>query len=193
MKILIIDNGTSYLAQLKKLIDGLVDVISYSEIAEKNDEYFEQFNAIVLSGGHSFPVTGNETALQSEIYLIKNIHKPIFGICYGFELIAHTFGAKLEQLKNKEHGIIDIEVIQQNDIFQNILSFKVFESHRWVVQEPLDDLLVLAKSKNGVEAIKHKTYPIYAVQFHPEMFIDETCGDEIFNNFLNSLKVASSV
>ena len=38
--------------------------------------------------------------------------------------------------------------------------------------------------KDGIEAIRHKTYLIYGVQFHPEMFVDKTCGDEIFHNFL---------
>lgn len=192
MKTLIIDNGTTYLEQLKKLIDGSIEVITYSEIVEKGNDYFEQFDVVILSGGHSFSVVGNEGILYTEMSLIKNLNKPIFGICYGFELIADTFGAKLVRMENKEHGILDIEVVKQDDIFQKIPNFKVFENHRWVVQEVSDDLLVLAKSKDGVEAIKHKTRPIYGVQFHPEMFVDQTCGNEIFNSFVASVKSTKS-
>lgn len=185
MIILIIDNGTSYLPQLKKLINDEVEVISYSQITKKSDDYFKHFDAVILSGGHSVPVVKNEIKLGAEVYLIKNIKKPIFGICYGFEIIASTFGANLEQMKNKEHGILDIKVVIQDDIFKNIPNFKVFESHRWVVKEMSKDLIPLARSKDGVEAIKHINLPIYGVQFHPEILVDQTCGDEIFRNFIS--------
>ena len=186
MKILVIDNGTSYLNQLKSLLSGAsLDVINYSEINQANSE---SFDAIILSGGHNFPVNGNEYRLEKEMNLVRNSNKPIFGICFGFELIASMFGAKLELMENKEHGILDIQVIKSDKIFLKIPNFQVFESHRWVVKKPVHDLIALAQSKDGIEAIKHRTRPIYAAQFHPEMFTDKTCGDEIFHNFLNLVK-----
>lgn len=186
MKILVIDNGTSYLNQLKNLLsDTSLEVINYSEINQANSE---NFDAIILSGGHDFPVSGNGYRLEKEINLITDSKKPIFGICFGFELIASIFGAKLELMENKEHGILDIQVIEPDKIFLKIPNFQVFESHRWVIKKPAHDLIALAQSKDGIEAIKHRIHPIYAVQFHPEMFTDKTCGDEIFRNFLNLVK-----
>lgn len=183
MKILVIDNGTSYLSQLENLLSGhTFQVIKYSEIKDSNPN---DFNAIVLSGGHDFPVDENDKKLQKEINLIKNSTKPILGICFGFEVIAHTLGAKLELMRLKEHGILDIQVVKPDKIFLNISNFKVFESHRWVVKEPVSEMVVLANSKDGVEAFRHKTKPIYAVQFHPEIFVEKSCGDEIFYNFLS--------
>lgn len=189
MKVLIIDNGTSYLAQLKKLLSNCeAEVVSYLDIPPLRS--MEQFDAVILSGGHNFPVIGNESRLEREMSLIKNINKPVFGICYGFELIASVYGAKLEEMQEKEKGILDIEAVG-DDIMRNIPNFKVFESHRWVVKEIGEEFVVLAKSKDGIEAIKHKTRPIYGVQFHPEMFLEKTCGDEIFKNFLNLCRVSS--
>jgi len=186
MKILIIDNGTSYLSQLENLLsDHSYQVVKYSEIDSINTDTFD---ATILSGGHDFPVKGNEEKLQKEIDFVKNSKKPIFGICFGFEIIASAFGAKLELMKSKERGIIDIEILEPDEIFSNIPNFQVFESHRWVVKEPASELIALASSRDGIEAIKHKTKPIYAVQFHPEVFVKKTCGDEIFQNFLNSIK-----
>jgi anthranilate/para-aminobenzoate synthase component II len=46
------------------------------------------------------------------------------------------------------------------------------------------------RSKDGIEAIKHRTRPIYGVQFQPEKFIEPTCGRDIFNNFLKLEKEA---
>lgn len=102
-------------------------------------------------------------------------------------MIANVFKAELNLMENKEKGIVDIEVIEQDKLFSNIPNFKVFESHRWVVQDAGDNLKALAKSRDGIEVIKHKILPIHAVQFHPEMFVEETCGDEIFNNFLKTI------
>ena len=106
MKILIIDNGTSYLSQLENLLSGhTLKVAKCSEIETVNSE---DFDAVVLSGGHDFPVIGNGERLRREIDLVKNSMKPIFGICFGFEVIAQTFGAQLKLMKSKEHGILDI-------------------------------------------------------------------------------------
>jgi len=45
----------------------------------------------------------------------------------------------------------------------------------------------MIKSRDGFEVIKHSTKPVYGFQFHPEMFEDKTCGDEIFKNTLGLL------
>ncbi|MCX6735898.1 MAG: gamma-glutamyl-gamma-aminobutyrate hydrolase family protein [Candidatus Parcubacteria bacterium] len=186
MKFLLIDNGTSYLSQLKNLLSGYsFQVIKYFELSSIN---IDDFDVIILSGGHRLPIEGNEGLFCEEITLVKNSKQPIFGICFGFEIIAHAFGAKLERMQNKEHNIIDIKINEPDSIFLDILNFQVFENHRWVVREVPENLMVLAVSKDGIEAIKHKTKPIYAVQFHPEMFVEKTCGDEIFCNFLRTIK-----
>lgn len=186
MKILIIDNGTSYLEKVQNLLFGHnFETIKFSEV---NLDKVDSFDAVILSGGHDFPVLGNENLLEKEINFVKNYKKPIFGVCFGFELIANAFGAKLELMENREKGIIEIEVIEPDEIFLNIKKFNVFESHRWIIKETGDSLEPLAKSKDGIEAIKHKILPIYGVRFHPEMFTEITCGDEIFYNFLNSIK-----
>lgn len=181
MRVLIIDNGTCYLSQLKNLLfDHVFQVIEYSKIDSVDSG---DFDTAVLSGGHDFPVYGNDARLKKEIDFVKNFPKSIFGICFGFEIIASVFGAKLELMQNKEQGILDIQIVDPAEIFLKTSSFQVFESHRWVVKEPTDELVVLARSKDGIEAVKHKTRPIYAVQFHPEMFIEKFYGDEIFCNF----------
>jgi GMP synthase-like glutamine amidotransferase len=186
MKILIVDNGTSYLPQLITLLgDNIFHVVKYSEISFVIDN---DFDAIVLSGGHDFSVSGNEDMFRKEMDFVKNSNKPIFGICLGFEIIASAFGAKLELMEKKERGILDIQITKPDEIFVNIPNFQVFESHRWVIKDPVDEFIVLACSKDGIEAIKHKTKSIYAVQFHPEMFVEKTCGNEIFHNFLYSIK-----
>jgi GMP synthase (glutamine-hydrolysing) len=184
MKALIIDNGTSYLRQLQELLRGhSVEVLPYWRLTEGVP--LANCDVVILSGGHLFPVLGNEINLQNEISFVKMAAVPVFGICYGFQVIARAFGATLEKMERKEHGILEIAVSQQDPLFKGISSFKVFESHRWVIRESAPELMALARSVDGIEVIRHASRPIYGVQFHPEMFVDRTCGDEIFHNFLS--------
>lgn len=185
MKILIIDNGSSYLNKIKETIsETSFDVEPFSNI---DLEKIKNYDGVILSGGHDFPVVGNENKLADEIELIKNINKPILGICFGFELIAHIYKSELTRSKEKEKGILDLEILQNDPIFNNLSNLKVYESHRWIVRNVGEDLLALAKSEDGIEVIKHKYRPIYGVQFHPEMFADYTCGQTIIKNFLDQI------
>ncbi len=90
-----------------------------SEYSKINIADVKNFDALVLSGGHDFSVKGNEDRVQREIDLVKNFTKPIFGICFGFEIIAGVFGATLERMGNKEKGVIDIELVEPDELFLN--------------------------------------------------------------------------
>ncbi len=184
MKLLIINNATKHLGEIEKLLGShthIYDIAEYGDIPESD---LDKYDAFILSGGSLFSVEGNGEILHKEIKLIQNSTKPIFGICFGFELIAHVFGAKLEYMEAKENGVLDIDVLVPDDLFLGIDKFSVYEAHRFVVRESPPELMILAKSKDGVEAVKHTSLPIYGVQFHPEVFIDQVAGKEIFENFL---------
>ena len=185
MNILLIDNGTIRIIELQKLLQGNnVTTIKFGDIKPSENE---KFDLIILSGSSQFPVLGNEQLYQNELSLIRNTNIPLVGICLGFELICYAYGGKLRELENKEKGIIEIQVTNPNGIFSGLPNFQVYESHQWTIDELPDELIEIAKSKNGVEVIKYKNRKIYGFQFHPEMFVEKTCGDEIFNNLLATL------
>lgn len=146
------------------------------------------FDLIILSGGHTLPVIGNEDKFEKEIELIQNADIPILGICLGFELIAHAFGSTLRGLKNKEEGIVEIYPTMASPLFDGVESFQVYEKHRWVVDMIADELVELARSEDGIEMVRHNSATIYGFQFHPEMFVLETVGDEIFRNFIKEVE-----
>lgn len=182
MKILIVDNGSSYLNALKQLVsDHELTTRKYDEIIPRGNL---DYDLIILSGGHQFPVIGHEDIFKKEIDLIKIANIPVLGICLGFELIAHSYGATLLQQVEKEKSILKINQVSQDSIFDNLRDISVFESHRWVVTKTGADLIPLADSKDGIEIIRHKDKLIYGFQFHPEMFVDQTQGDELFANFI---------
>lgn len=182
MKILIVDNGSSYLSKLKSLTSAhSVTVQKYSVV---KSSHASGYDLIILSGGHTIPVVGNEAEFAGEIDLIQNSQTPILGICLGFELIAYSYGATLKQMTVKEKGLLHISKITTDPVFEGLADLTVFESHRWVVTTVGDQLLPLAGSVDGTEIIKHKDKLIYGFQFHPEMFRVESEGDELFANFI---------
>ena len=122
---------------------------------------------------------------KEEINLIKNTYIPIIGICEGCQLIAYSFGSTLEFVENKIKGIKQIEIIDKgHKLFNNLGSLSVYEAHHWAIKKLGKDLIAWAKSKYGYEIIKHIGKNIYGLQFHPEMLVDKTQGDELFKNII---------
>ncbi|MEA3296017.1 MAG: gamma-glutamyl-gamma-aminobutyrate hydrolase family protein, partial [Patescibacteria group bacterium] len=186
MDILLIDNKTKHFEEIKTLAKSngaSVKIIKCKNIDLINPE---DFDFIILSGGSRYSVMGNQKKYVKEIEMIKNTKTPIFGICLGFQLIIKAFEGTLEtfNLGNRTQGIIEIKKKKQDDIFKNIQNFKVYESHRWRLKKMPKNFINLAESRDGVEIIKHKKKIIYGVQFHPEVFLNKTCGKQIFDNFM---------
>jgi len=190
MKFLIIDNGTIRMKELKKMLSGnIYELMEFDKIDLKKAE---EFDIIILTGGSKFPVLGNEDLYKREISLIKNSSRPIIGICLGFELIAHAFGAKLTKIDEKVHGIIKIDIYNNSKLFFNISNLNVYESHKWVIKKLPEYFVTLAKSEYGIEAFRDKNRRLYGFQFHLSVFPEKTCGYEVFNNLLVDIKNTSS-
>jgi GMP synthase (glutamine-hydrolysing) len=184
MQILLIDNGTKHLRSLKKLLsNGTVTTVPlFAKYPSSND-----FDLIVLSGGSKFSVLKYQNKFAEEIKLVKNSKTPIIGICEGCEIIAFSFGSILEKLIMKTRGIKEISLIGENTFITSLNNFKVYEAHRFAITKLGKNLIGLAKSKDGFEIIKHKNKNIFGFQFHPEMLVERTLGDDIFRSLIQTL------
>lgn len=184
--VLVIDNKTSFLPAIKDWL-GLVPF----EVKERSDDWgaTKRYDQIILSGGHDHTVVDHEKFYKKELDFIRKFHcsnTRLIGICLGFELIACAFGSQLKYLPEKEAGDIDIRITKSDPIFKSIRRMRVFESHRWGVEKLGDDLEVLAKSQDGIEALRHKELPIYGFQFHPEIPRDTKVSDILLKNLLKN-------
>ncbi len=179
MKILLIDNGTTLLNKLKVLIPGKEIVHSFADF----DTDTTDFDVVILSGGSKYQLVGNEDIFKKEIDFIKNAKIPVIGICFGYELIVTAFGGTLKELSQDKKGMYEVRLLDKS-LGEGIV--RVFESHRWVVDMLPETFDVLGISNDGPEIIKHKNLPLYGFQFHPENFVEESEGDELFLKILNS-------
>jgi GMP synthase (glutamine-hydrolysing) len=182
MKVLLIDNGTSLLERLKQLIPGAEVVRRWDQLGNVSAADYE---LIVLSGSRDHAVVWEEELFEAECNLIRSAETPIVGICFGCELITRSFGGELRRLSDRCHGIKEIRVIDRG-LFDGP-HLNVYESHHWVISQCPADFQILAESTDGPEIIKHKSRPIYGLQFHPENLVDQTEGDELFLNLLVAL------
>ncbi len=181
MEILIINNNTKYLKDLKKILSNhKLKILGFNEIESLN------FNpdCIILSGGSSFSIENHIEYYKKEINIIKKTEIPIIGICLGFELIIKAFGGKLEKRDKRCKGIHKIKIVEMDKIFSGIKKeFEVYENHLWEIKR-LKNLKILAKEEDKISVVKHSEKSIYGVSFHPEKFIDKTQGRKMLNNFL---------
>lgn len=181
MKLLVVNNQSKH---IKELLHKLKEVklIDFENLENRN---YDNYDAIILSGSSSLSVANHEQEYAKELHLIRNCQKPILGICLGFELINFAFGEKLKKMEQKEKGVVSIRLVSEDAIFKSFpKEFNVYEAHRWIVPKN-ERLNSLAKSKDGIEAVRHPKKKIYGVQFHPEVFIKKGHAERIFRNFLN--------
>jgi len=185
LNILLVDNKSKSIDKLAALLKnyGVVENTDFKQIKDKN---FSNFDLIVLSGSSLLNVNLNLGEIEEEINLIKNTTTPIIGICFGFELICLVYGSKIEKLSEHldEFRLIKIS----RSFFVNAPEdITVKESHEWGVRSVKEDLEVLGVSKDSIEIVKHKSKKIYGFQFHPELFLELTQGDELFKFVLQDI------
>lgn len=180
-----VDNYDSFVYNLSAYLkengqDVLVrraDEVNLSEIHDLKPE------GILLSPGPKRP----EDAAESGMVLNEFQNKiPILGVCLGHQTIGWAFGASVQKGGRPMHGKITNIHHDGTGLFDGLpSSFSVTRYHSLVIS---DDSLppclrVNARSEDGIiMGIKHRTMPVYGVQFHPEAVLTEY-GHELLLNF----------
>lgn len=204
MKILVFDNYDSFTYNLVHLVEKIVhekvDVYRNDQIPlEKVKEY----DKIILSPGPGIP---EEAGLLLPLIKEYAPSKSILGVCLGHQAIGEAFGGTLVNLSTVYHGVaMPVKLVNrqssvvkkgnssftirhsQNDLFKALPSeFEVGRYHSWVVAKenfPVE-LEITAEDENGyVMGLRHKTYDVQGVQFHPESVLTPR-GEEIMRNWL---------
>jgi len=187
--ILLIDNYDSFtynICQYLRVLGFDVDVkrndeISIDEIEQKSPSH------IVISPG-----PGNPDKAGISVDVIKEFKGriPILGVCLGHQCIGAALGAKIQKAKEIYHGKTSEITHDGKTIFKDMKNPMTATRYHSLVIDKLslpDELEISAVSEAGeIMAVRHKTYTIEGVQFHPESIATE-CGCQIFENFLSDL------
>ena len=186
--ILILDNYDSFTYNLVQYVgvsrpDFVVyrnDKITIDEIAALDPD------RIIISPG---PCTPLEAGISNDIVRAFGPKVPLLGVCLGHQCIAHSFGGEVVRADRLMHGkISEIHIVNTNEIFAGVEDpFEATRYHSLIAKrETLPDCLEIAaetRPEGEIMGIKHKQYPIYGVQFHPESILTDQ-GPKIVENFL---------
>ncbi len=187
--VLLIDNYDSFSYNLVQLIGELTDgnikvvrndEITIDEIRKMNPE------SIIISPGPGKP---EDAGICEDVVRQLKDEYPILGVCLGHQSICEVFGAKVSYAKQLMHGKqSEMTILKEDPIFEGLgESFKGARYHSLSADRNTipDELEVIAiDGKDGeVMAVKHKEYPIYGLQFHPESVLTPE-GKKLVNNFL---------
>jgi anthranilate synthase component 2 len=154
----------------------------------RNDQFkleeLEQFNKIVLSPGPGIP---SEAGLLLDVIRTYAGKKPILGVCLGHQAIGEVFGGKLVNLSEVFHGVATpCHIVVDDPIFSGMeRTITIGRYHSWVVsKEAFPDCLEITAEIDGqVMALRHKTFNVRGIQFHPESVLTPD-GKKMIQNWL---------
>jgi anthranilate synthase/aminodeoxychorismate synthase-like glutamine amidotransferase len=186
--LLVIDNYDSFTYNLVQYLGELGaemrvfrnDEISVAKVRELTPE------RILVSPG---PCSPREAGASNEIIRAFGPTIPTFGVCLGHQCIGYVFGGEVVRADRLMHG--KTSQIQHNgkELFQGMPNpFEATRYHSLLVKRAtLPDCLevtaVASDNTNEIMGLRHKQFPIWGVQFHPESILTQN-GKTILKNFL---------
>ncbi len=186
MRLLLIDYNIEHLDRLQSVCSGHeLTAIPADRLTETDTAGYD---ALVLAGSYRHSAEWEPDNHRAELELIRSANRPLLGICLGFELVCSAYGGRPGELAGMSAKAAGASVVTPTAdgarIFQGTDPIRVGETYRWIVDEVPRDLVVLARSDSGVEAVRHKTSPTYGLQLFPEDFTYTSDGKLVFCNIL---------
>src|SRR4030095_12607551 len=190
--VLVIDNYDSF---TYNLVQYLGEMKAELQVHRNDQVTFEQVRAlkpdrILVSPG---PCSPKDSGLSNEIIRVFGQELPVLGVCLGHQCIGHTFGANVVVNYRRMHGKTSLIRHNGRDLFEGMPNpFAATRYHSLVIQrESVPECLeITAETEEGeIMGVRHKEWPIWGVQFHPESILTES-GRTILRNFLHLQKRA---
>jgi anthranilate synthase component II len=186
--ILVIDNYDSFTYNLVQYLGELGAEI---EVRRNDDVSVEEIGtlapqAIVLSPGPGDP---QQAGVTLDAIRRWGAEIPMLGVCLGHQAIAEAYGGRVVRAKRVMHGKTSRIEHEGTGLFRELPNpLEVMRYHSLVVEpsslpESLEVVAVASDDRAEIHALRHRTHPVYGVQFHPES-VGTSHGHELLRNFL---------
>lgn len=183
-QILVLDFGSQYNQLIARRIRemGVFSELRHHDITIEEIKQIKGLKGIVLSGGPNSVYEENSFRCDEEIF---NLGIPVFGICYGMQLMSHVFGGVIEACEKKEYGKAPINCDIYSPLYKGLPEVQnVWMSHGdKVTQLPKGFKIIASTDTCPIASISNEEKKLYAVQFHPEVRNSEY-GNDIIKNFV---------
>jgi len=179
---------------LDEVVDVNIVVIHFLEVTiDKIDSYAPA--AVILSGYKQPLSTYDFDEMENLFLFLRETELPVLGICGGHQFIGKAYGSEIVPLGIVEKGFVEVKLTEKDPIFNGLSSqITVYFWHELQVDPlPTDFVLLGTGDVCRVQMMKHKTKPIYGVQFHPEYSSwRHQDGVIIFRNFFKIAGIATN-
>ena len=185
-RVFVIDNYDSFTYNLVHYLEELDCEVTVKRNDQFNLDELEEYPLLLLSPGPGIPEESGLLKAAIERYAPS---KKILGVCLGQQAIGEVFGAQLINLDNVYHGIATpVNITAEDVLFKDLpKNIEVGRYHSWVVKTPLPASLEATSfdDQGQLMSLRHKTYDVRAVQFHPESVLTPH-GKKMLENWINS-------
>ena len=185
-RVFVIDNYDSFTYNLVHYLEELDCEVTVKRNDQFNLDELEEYPLLLLSPGPGIP---EESGLLKAAIQRYAPSKKILGVCLGQQAIGEVFGAQLINLDKVYHGIATpVNITAEDVLFKDLpKNIEVGRYHSWVVKTPLPASLEATSfdDQGQLMSLRHKTYDVRAVQYHPESVLTPH-GKKILENWINS-------
>lgn len=192
--ILLIDNYDSFTFNLVHLLGDLGEQceVVRNDALTVDAAMAKRPDAIVISPG---PCTPSDAGICCDLIAAAAGHIPVLGVCLGHQAIGQVFGGDVVRAAVPMHGKVSPVRHDGTDVFAGLPSpFQATRYHSLIVDAAtLPDVLVpTAWTEDGtIMGLRHRTLPVFGVQFHPESIASQH-GHDILANFMAIARSANA-
>lgn len=192
MKVLILDNYDSFVYNLAQYVGEIADEVIVKRNDELNLATVQKLSPdkIMISPGPGTPADPRYFGVCTKVLQKVSTETPTLGVCLGHQGIVHAFGGKIVKAKKLRHGKTSPIKHDGKGIFRGIENpFEATRYHSLIAERRTlpESLEVSAQSGDDQEimGVRHRSFPIEGVQFHPESILT-LHGHRIIANFLEN-------
>ena len=185
--ILVIDNYDSFTYNIVQFLGQMgadIQVVRNDEVTLDEIKALAPTHIVVSPG----PGTPDDGGVSLDVIRELGATTPVLGVCLGHQCIGQAYGGIVHRAGRLMHGKVSDVYHDGDGLFAGLPNpFVATRYHSLIVEEDtLPDVLeITARTDQGeIMGLRHKEYPVYGVQFHPESILTE-CGPQILQNFLN--------
>jgi len=188
LQVLFVDNFDSFTYNLVEYVSEYAATEVVKNTASLADVRAADPDAVVISPGPGHPRNERDVGVSTDVLLEVSPTVPTLGVCLGLEAAVYAYGGEVGQAPEPVHGKAVPIDHDGEGVFRGLdQGFRGGRYHSLVASEVPDAFEVTATTDvHGVElvmGIRHREYPIEAVQFHPESVLT-AAGHDVIRNFL---------
>jgi GMP synthase (glutamine-hydrolysing) len=185
-RILVLDFGSQYAQLIARRVreqNVFCEIVRHNITPEKIRQHNP--NGLILSGGPASVYDHGSPKCDPGIF---DMGLPVLGICYGMQLACFYLGGSVKRVHCREYGRAINTIVAEDPLFENVkTTSQVWMSHGDQVQSIAGDFVALSKTDTcPIASVRHRSMPIYGLQFHPEVTHSEE-GKTILNNFVRKI------